>query len=171
GKATPAMEARYPAAKELRYLHHRGNSPSLADGASLLLIGSREKAAELSLTPRARIVAVANAAADPLLLTGGQAATEKALAKAGLTPADIDLFECNEAFAATVLKYQRDLGIDRERLNPNGGAIAMGHALGATGGMLMTTLLDELERREGRRGVVAISGGAGVGTAIIIERV
>ncbi len=171
GRATEAIEARFSAARSMRYVHHRGNSPSLADGASLLLIGSREKAAELGLTPRARIVAVANAAADPLLLTGGQVATEKVLSKAGLTPQEIDLFECNEAFAATVLKYERDLGIDSERLNPNGGAIAMGHALGATGGMLMTTLLDELERREARRGIVAISGGAGVGTAILIERV
>ncbi|MCM3763816.1 acetyl-CoA C-acetyltransferase [Neobacillus niacini] len=157
--------------EEISHLHHAGNSPTLADGASLILIGSKEKGKRLGLTPRARIVASTNVADHPFLLGGGQKAAEAVLKKAGLTIEDIDLFEFNEAFAATVIKFQRDFGLERDQLNPNGGVIAMGHALGATGGMLICTLLDELERRNQRRGLVAISGAAGVGTALIIERV
>ncbi|MCH6267554.1 acetyl-CoA C-acyltransferase [Neobacillus citreus] len=174
-KHISGMESRiklqFPQLKEISHVHHAGNSPSLADGASLILIGSEEKGKKLGLTPRARIVASASVADDPFLLGGGQKAAEEVLKKSGLTIGDIDLFEFNEAFAATVLKFQRDFGLDRDQLNPNGGVIAMGHALGATGGMLICTLLDELERRNQKRGLVAISGGAGVGTALIIERV
>jgi len=163
---------RYPELKAFEFLHHKGNSPALADGAALLLLANKAKAQELQLPIRARILSFANCSVEPILmLTGGQLAVQKALKKAGLSPQDIDLFEFNEAFAATVLKFQRDLNIDPEKLNPNGGTIAMGHALGATGGMLMATLLDELERRELRYGVVAISGGAGVGAATVIERI
>lgn len=168
GKAQAWIEEAYPGIAEIVHLHHSGNSPSLADGASLLLIGNEQAAA--AYQPRARIVAVANTASDPLLLGGGKRATEKVLAKAGMQPRDIDLFEVNEAFAATLLQYQRDMSIEPERINPYGGAIAMGHALGATGGMLVATLLDALEEHGLKRGLVAISGGAGIGTAMIIER-
>jgi acetyl-CoA C-acetyltransferase len=170
GNAKEWTQARYSNLAEVVHLHHSGNSPSLADGASLLLIGNEKMARTENLRPRARIIAIANTASDPLLLTGGQKATEKVLAQAGLQASEIDLFEVNEAFAATVLKYQRDLKIDPDKINPYGGAIAMGHALGATGGMLVTTLLDALEHRGLKRGLIAISGGAGVGTAMIIER-
>lgn len=170
GRAQAWIQQAYPSASEIIHLHHSGNSPSLADGASLLLIGNEHAARAGSYRPRARIVAIANTASDPLLLGGGQRATEKVLAKAGLQSRDIDLFEVNEAFAATLLKYQRDLQIEPDRLNPYGGAIAMGHALGATGGILVATLLDALEDRGLNRGLVAISGGAGIGTAMIVER-
>jgi acetyl-CoA C-acetyltransferase len=164
--------ARYPQIDQLRHLHHRGNSPALADGASLLLIGNQAQAEALGLRPRARIRAFANAACEPvIMLAAAQAATQQAIANAGLTLAQIDRFEFNEGFAAPVLKLQRDLGISPERLNVNGGTIAMGHALGATGGMLIATLLDELERSGLRFGVAAIMGGAGLGTATLIERV
>ncbi|WP_312470286.1 acetyl-CoA C-acyltransferase [Neobacillus sp.] len=166
-----AIKQHFPQLGDINHVHHAGNSPSLADGASLAIIGSREKGEELGLTPRARIVASANEADHPFLLGGGQKAAEVVLKKSGLNIEDIDLFEFNEAFAATVLKFQRDFEIGRNKLNPNGGVIAMGHALGATGGMLICTLLDELERRNKKRGLVAISGGAGIGTALIIERV
>jgi acetyl-CoA C-acetyltransferase len=163
---------RYPQIMQLRHLHHRGNSPALADGAAVALVGDRAKADQLGLRPRARIRSFANHAVEPILmLTAAQAATERALQRAGLTVDDIDLFEFNEGFAATVLKFLRDLRIDPERLNVNGGTIAMGHALGATGGMLIATLLDELERRDLQFGLAAISGGAGLGVATVIERV
>lgn len=157
--------------KNIHHLHHPGNSPALADGASLLLIGNKQAEDKLGLRPRAKIVAVTSASTDPLLLTGGQMATQKILAKTGLSVNDIDLFEYNESFSATVLKYIRDLNIPENKINVNGGVIAMGHAMGATGGMLVATLVDELERRDLLRGLVAVSGGGGLGTAIIIERV
>ena len=139
----------------------------MADGASLLLIGSRD----IGLKPRARILAVANTACDPvIMLTAAQEATQKAIAKAGLKIEDIDRFEFNEGFAAPMLKLIRDLCLDPAKVNPNGGAIAMGHALGATGGMLLCTLLDELEDHDLRYGVASILGGAGLGTAVVIER-
>lgn len=165
------MNRRYPSLKELSHVHHKGNSPSLADGASFALLASKKKMAQLGLKPRAKIVAFANQAADPMLLIGAQKATEKILAKTGFSVNDIDLFECNESFAASVVKYQRDLKIDPECLNVNGGVIAMGHSLGGTGGMLLAVLLDELERRDLKRGLISITGGAGTGTAMIIERV
>ena len=158
--------------EEIEHVHHAGNSSGIVDGASLVLIGSDTVGRELGLTPRGRIVAAAVSGADPtLMLTGPIPATRKALATAGLTVADIDLFEINEAFAAVVLKYVRDLGLDPERVNVNGGAIALGHPLGATGAMLLGTALDELERRHLHRAVVTLCIGGGMGVATIIERV
>ncbi|MEV4490224.1 acetyl-CoA C-acetyltransferase [Micromonospora coxensis] len=155
----------------IEHVHHAGNSSGIVDGAALVLIGSDRVGAELGLTPRARIVATAVSGADPtLMLTGPIPATRKALDVAGLDVADIDLFEINEAFAAVVLKYTRDLGLDPDTVNVNGGAIAMGHPLGATGAMLLGTALDELERRDLRRAVVTLCIGGGMGVATVIER-
>ncbi|SCG34500.1 acetyl-CoA C-acetyltransferase [Micromonospora coxensis] len=155
----------------IEHVHHAGNSSGIVDGAALVLIGSDTVGAELGLTPRARIVATAVSGADPtLMLTGPIPATRKALDVAGLGVADIDLFEINEAFAAVVLKYIRDLELDPDTVNVNGGAIAMGHPLGATGAMLLGTALDELERRDLRRAVVTLCIGGGMGVATVIER-
>ncbi|MGB2571229.1 acetyl-CoA C-acetyltransferase [Micromonospora citrea] len=155
----------------IEHVHHAGNSSGIVDGAALVLIGSDTVGRELGLTPRARIVATAVSGADPtLMLTGPIPATRKALDVAGLGVADIDLFEINEAFAAVVLKYVRDLGLDPDTVNVNGGAIAMGHPLGATGAMLLGTALDELERRDLRRAVVTLCIGGGMGVATVIER-
>ena len=161
----------YPALKTIEHVHTAGNSPAMADGAALLLIGNEELARHLDSPPRGIIKAMVNACDDPLLvLSGCVSATEKLLTSQGLTVDDIDLFEVHEAFAATMIKCQADLGIASEKLNVNGGVIALGHPLGATGAMMMGTLLDELERRNQRLGVVATSGAAGSGTAILIER-
>ncbi|MGW4677412.1 acetyl-CoA C-acetyltransferase [Micromonospora taraxaci] len=155
----------------IEHVHHAGNSSGIVDGAALVLIGSEQVGRDLGLTPRARIVGAAVTGADPtLMLTGPIPATHKALAAAGLTVDDIDLFEINEAFAAVVLKYVRDLGLDPDRVNVNGGAIALGHPLGATGAMLLGTALDELERRDLRRGVVTLCIGGGMGVATVLER-
>jgi acetyl-CoA C-acetyltransferase len=157
--------------EELAHVHHAGNSSGIVDGAALVLIGSDTVGRELGLAPRARIVAAAVSGADPtLMLTGPIPATRKALATAGLDAGDIDLFEINEAFAAVVLKYVRDLGLDPDRVNVNGGAIALGHPLGATGAMLLGTALDELERRDLHRALVTLCIGGGMGVATIIER-
>jgi acetyl-CoA C-acetyltransferase len=157
--------------EELAHVHHAGNSSGIVDGAALVLIGSDTVGRELGLAPRARIVAAAVSGADPtLMLTGPLPATRKALATAGLDAGDIDLFEINEAFAAVVLKYVRDLGLDPDRVNVNGGAIALGHPLGATGAMLLGTALDELERRDLHRALVTLCIGGGMGVATIIER-
>lgn len=165
------IKENFPAITELSHLHHPGNSPALADGASLLLIGNKMAQKKLDRKPRARIIGCTSAATNPLLLTGGQAAVEKLLTKFGFSKNDMDLIEYNESFAATVLKFRRDFNIDSDKLNVNGGIIAMGHAMGATGGMLIINLLEELERRDLKRGLVAASGSGGVGCAIIIERV
>ncbi|MEU8180024.1 acetyl-CoA C-acetyltransferase [Micromonospora sp. NPDC049047] len=155
----------------IEHVHHAGNSSGIVDGAALVLIGSAQVGQELDLAPRARIISAAVSGADPtLMLTGPIPATHKALAAAGLTVADIDLFEFNEAFAAAVLKYVRDLGIDPDRVNVNGGAIALGHPLGATGAMLIGTAVDELERRDLRRAVVTLCIGGGMGVATVLER-
>ncbi|MDG4778849.1 acetyl-CoA C-acetyltransferase [Micromonospora sp. WMMD961] len=155
----------------IEHVHHAGNSSGIVDGAALVLLGSEQVGRDLGLTPRARIVGAAVSGADPtLMLTGPIPATHKALAAAGLTVDDIDLFEINEAFAAVVLKYVRDLGLDPDRVNVNGGAIALGHPLGATGAMLLGTALDELERRDLRRAVVTLCIGGGMGVATVIER-
>jgi acetyl-CoA C-acetyltransferase len=155
----------------IEHVHHAGNSSGIVDGAALVLVGSEQVGRDLGLTPRARIVGAAVSGADPtLMLTGPIPATHKALAAAGLTLDDIDLFEINEAFAAVVLKYVRDLGLDPDRVNVNGGAIALGHPLGATGAMLLGTALDELERRDLRRAVVTLCIGGGMGVATVIER-
>jgi acetyl-CoA C-acetyltransferase len=160
----------YPNTK-LEAFHTAGNSPALVDGASLLLLASEDACSRLSLTPRARIVHYANASDEPVrMLTGHLRATEKLFAATGLQASDIDLWEVNESFAASVLYFQQYFNIANEQLNVNGGAIALGHPLGATGGNLMGTLLDELERRNLKRGIVAICGGAGVGVTTLIER-
>ena len=162
---------KFPWLERIEHVHHAGNSSGIVDGAALVLIGSAEAGEQLGLTPRARIAGAAVTGADPtLMLTGPAPATRKALAVAGLTPADIDLYEINEAFAAVVLKYIRDLDLDPERVNVNGGAIALGHPLGATGAMLLGTALDELERRDQRRAVVTLCIGGGMGVATVLER-
>ncbi len=149
-----------------------GNSSQICDGAAAMLIMSEEKAKELGLTPRARFHTFALAGVDPVtMLTGPIPSTEKALAKAGLTKDDLDLVEINEAFAAVVLRFVRDMDLDIEKVNVNGGAIAMGHPLGATGGMILGTLIDELERTGGRYGLATLCVGGGMGIATVIERV
>ncbi|MEX2961769.1 acetyl-CoA C-acetyltransferase [Microbulbifer sp. TYP-18] len=163
--------AAYPQLECIQHMHTAGNSSGIADGAAVLLIGSERAGREQSLTPRARIAAAAVVGTDPtIMLTGPAPATLKALAAAGLKTGDIDLFEVNEAFAAVVLRFQRELDIDPEKVNVNGGAIAMGHPLGATGAMLIGTLLDELERRQLRYGLVTLCVGGGMGVATVIER-
>jgi len=152
-------------------VHHAGNSSQITDGAAALLLMAKEKAEELGLRARARIVAQAVVGSDPvLMLTGPITATPKVLAKAGLKLGDIDLIEINEAFASVVLAWKREIGPDMSKVNVNGGAIALGHPLGATGARLMTTLLHELERRGGRYGMQLMCCGGGLGTATIIER-
>ena len=163
---------RYHWVEKINHVHSAGNSSGIVDGAALLLIGNERIGEEFGLTPRARIAAAAVSGADPtIMLTGPTPATHKLLDIAGLTVDDIDLFEINEAFASVVLKYQRDLSIPDEKLNVNGGAIAMGHPLGATGAMITGTMVDELERREARRAVVTLCIGGGMGLATLIERV
>ncbi|WP_250282580.1 MULTISPECIES: acetyl-CoA C-acetyltransferase [unclassified Frankia] len=163
---------KYHEVEKINHVHTGGNSSGIVDGASLLLIGSEQAGRDLGLTPRGRVVATAISGSDPtIMLTGPKPATEKVLATAGLTLDDIDIFELNEAFASVVLKWVRDLKIPEENVNVNGGAIAMGHPLGATGGMLVSTVLDELERREQRRGLITLCIGGGMGVATIIERV
>jgi acetyl-CoA C-acetyltransferase len=163
---------RYPQVERIAHVHTAGNSSQIVDGAAAMLIGSAQAGRSLGLTPRARIVATATLGVEPtLMLTGPAPATRKALDRAGLSLDDIDLFEVNEAFAAVVLKFQRDLGVGADRVNVAGGAIALGHPLGATGCMLLGTLLDELEQRNLQRGVAALCVGAGMGVATIIERV
>jgi acetyl-CoA C-acetyltransferase len=156
----------------MHYVHHAGNSPAIVDGASLVVIGSGRLAREEGRRPRARIRAMANVSANELLaLTGGIDAAGAVLRKAGMSAADVDLVEFNEAFAAVSIKFLRDTDWHDEQVNVNGGAIALGHAMGATGASLVGTVLDELERRDLNVGLVAVSGAAGIGTATIIERV
>lgn len=170
GFATMAL-LKYPLAECLEYVHTAGNSSGIVDGASLVLIGNHTIGEKLGLKKRARLVSTALVSTEPtIMLTGITPAVQKALAKAGLSVADIDLWEINEAFASVVLKAVEDLGVDLDRVNVNGGAIAMGHPLGATGTILLGTLLDELERRNLRYGCVTLCAGAGIGTATIIER-
>ncbi|QUW01494.1 acetyl-CoA C-acetyltransferase [Chloracidobacterium sp. MS 40/45] len=165
-------QLRYPGVERIRHVHTAGNSSGIVDGAALVLVGSREKGEALGLKPRARIVAAAVTGSEPtIMLTGPLPATRKALAKAGMTTADIDLFEVNEAFASVVLKFARDMDIDPDKINVNGGAIAMGHPLGATGAMLLGTALDELERRQQATALITLCVGGGMGIATIIERV
>jgi acetyl-CoA C-acetyltransferase len=164
--------ARYPQVERIRHVHTAGNSSGIVDGAAAVLIGSEAKGREMGLTPRGRVVATALSGTDPtIMLTGPMPATRKALAKAGLTIADIDLFEVNEAFAAVPMRFMLEMGVSHEKVNVNGGAIALGHPLGATGAMLVGTLLDELERRQLKRGLVTLCVGGGMGIATIIERV
>ena len=166
------IKERYPNLGTLQHFHHVGNSPAMADGACLMLIGSLEKGKAMGLTPRAKIVGYDSTACEPIImLLGGQISMEKAIKKAGLTIKDIDLHNFAEAFAATCLKYQRDLNIDPSKFNVNGCTMTMGHAQGASGAMITTTLLDEMERQDVQFGVAGISGGAGLGAGIVIERI
>ncbi len=163
---------RYHWVEKIDHVHHAGNSSGIVDGAALTLIGTEAAGEANGLVPRARILATALSGADPtIMLTGPAPASRKALAKAGLTVDDIDLFEINEAFAAVALRYMKDMGISHEQTNVNGGAIAMGHPLGATGAMILGTLIDELERRELRRGLATLCVGGGMGIATIVERI
>ncbi|OCB30187.1 acetyl-CoA acetyltransferase [Mycobacterium malmoense] len=163
---------KYHWVEKINHVHHGGNSSGIVDGAALVLVGSEKAGQSQGLTPRARVVATATSGADPvIMLTGPTPATRKVLDRAGLTVEDIDLFELNEAFASVVLKFQKDLHIPDEKLNVNGGAIAMGHPLGATGAMLIGTMVDELERRNARRALITLCIGGGMGVATIIERV
>jgi len=161
----------YSHVERINHVHTPGNSSGIVDGAALMLIGSEAKGRALGLQPRARIVATAVTSTDPtIMLTGPAPATRKALAKAGLRVEDIDLFEVNEAFASVVLKFIKDMGIDAARVNVNGGSIAMGHPLGATGCAILGTLLDELEVRQQRYGLATLCVGGGMGIATILER-
>ncbi len=163
---------KYPQVEQISHVHTAGNSSGIVDGAALVLVGSKEKGEALGLKPRARIVAAATVGTEPtIMLTGPAPASEKALKLANMKAKDIDLWEVNEAFAAVVLKLQKDLNIPDDMVNVNGGAIAMGHPLGATGAMLLGTLLDELERRDKSTGIVTLCVGGGMGIATIIERV
>jgi acetyl-CoA C-acetyltransferase len=163
---------KYHWVEKISHVHHGGNSSGIVDGAALVLIGSEQAGRDHGLTPRARVVSAAVSGSDPtIMLTGPTPATRKALRLAGLTTADIDLFEINEAFASVVLKWMKDLKLPEEKVNVNGGAIAMGHPLGATGAMIAGTMVDELERRQARRALVSLCIGGGMGIATIIERV
>jgi len=163
---------KYHWVEKINHVHHAGNSSGIVDGASLMAIGSEAIGQELGLTPRARIIATAVSGADPtIMLTGPAPASRKALAKAGLEVEDIDLFEMNEAFAAVVMRFMKDLGITADKVNVNGGAIAMGHPLGATGAMILGTLVDELERRDQRYGLATLCVGGGMRIATIVERI
>lgn len=158
--------------ERINHVHHAGNSSGIVDGAALVLVGSEKAGQEAGLTPRARVVATAVSGADPtLMLTGPTPATHKVLAAAGLTPADIDVWELNEAFAAVVLKWMKDFNLDIEQVNVNGGSIAMGHPLGATGSIITGIVVDELERSGGRYGLITLCIGGGMGLATIIERI
>jgi acetyl-CoA C-acetyltransferase len=185
GKLKPAFEGlaamagfddvalqKYHWVEKINHVHTGGNSSGIVDGAALLLIGNERAGKANGLTPRARIVATATSGADPtIMLVGPTPAALKALDRAGLTVDDIDLWELNEAFASVVLKFQKDLNIPNEKLNVNGGAIAMGHPLGATGAMITGTMVDELERRGAKRALITLCIGGGMGVATIIERV
>jgi acetyl-CoA C-acetyltransferase len=157
---------------EINHVHHAGNSSGVVDGAAALLLTSPEYAKAHNLKPRAKVIAIANMGDSPtLMLNAPVPATKKVLEKAGLTIADIDLFEINEAFAVVAEKYIRDLDLDREKVNVNGGAMALGHPIGATGAILIGTLVDELERRGLKRGLATMCAAGGMAPAIIIERI
>ena len=162
----------YSHVEQINHVHTPGNSSGIVDGSALMLIGSEAKGRELGLKPRARIVATAVTSTDPtIMLTGPAPATRKALSKAGLNVNDIDLFEVNEAFASVVMKFMKDMGVSEDKVNVNGGSIAMGHPLGATGCAILGTLIDELEKRKLRYGLATLCVGGGMGIATIIERV
>ncbi len=165
-------QLRYPEIETINHVHHGGNSSGIVDGSAAVLVGTKEIGAAIGRKPRARIRAFADVGSEPtIMLTGPSFAAEKALKRAGMTKADIDLWELNEAFASVVLRFMQVLDIPHEDINVNGGAIAMGHPLGATGAMILGTVLDELERRDLNTALVTLCIGAGMGTATIIERV
>ena len=163
---------RYPQVERIHHVHHAGNSSGIVDGAAAILIGSEAAGKTHGFTPRARIVAAALSGADPtIMLTGPMPAARKALAKAGMSIDQIDLFEVNEAFAAVPMKFMQEMGVPHEKVNVNGGAIALGHPLGATGAMILNTLVDELHRTGQRYGLATLCVGGGMGIATIVERV
>jgi acetyl-CoA C-acetyltransferase len=163
---------RYPQVERIHHVHHAGNSSGIVDGAAAVLVGSEAAGKMFGMTPRARVVATALSGADPtIMLTGPMPAARKALAKAGLTIDQIDLFEVNEAFAAVVMRFMKEMKVPHEKVNVNGGAIAMGHPLGATGAMILGTLIDELYRRQLRYGLATLCVGGGMGIATIVERI
>jgi acetyl-CoA C-acetyltransferase len=165
-------QQRYPEVEQINHVHHAGNSSGIVDGAAAVLLGSKEAGKSQGLKPRARIRGFASIGSEPsIMLTGPSYVTEKALKRAGMKVEDIDLFELNEAFASVVLRFMKVLNIPHDKVNVNGGAIAMGHPLGATGAMILGTVLDELERRNKTTALVTLCVGAGMGTATIIERV
>ncbi|WP_371433397.1 acetyl-CoA C-acetyltransferase [Novosphingobium sp.] len=165
-------KARYPEIEELNYVHHGGNSSGIVDGAGIVLVGSREFGERAGLKPRGRIRAYANIGSEPtIMLTAPAACSDKALKNAGMTRKDIDLWELNEAFASVVMRFQNVMDIPDDKINVNGGSIAMGHPLGATGAMILGTVLDELERRDLETGLITLCAANGLGTASIIERV
>ena len=162
----------HPEVEKIIHVHHAGNSSGIVDGAAAVLIGNREAGAKAGLKPRARVRAFANIGSEPaLMLTGPVDVTKKVLARAGMQISDIDLFEVNEAFASVVLRFMQAFDVDAEKVNPNGGAIALGHPLGATGAMILGTALDELERTGKSTALITLCIGAGMGTATIIERI
>ena len=163
---------KHPEVDQINHVHHAGNSSGIVDGAAAVLLGSKDAGERLGLRPRARIVRSATVGSEPcIMLTGPAPASRKALAKAGMQPSDIDLWEINEAFSSVCLLFMEEMGIDRSVTNVNGGAIAFGHPLGATGAMLVGTMLDELERRDLNTALITLCVGAGMGTSTIIERV
>jgi acetyl-CoA C-acetyltransferase len=163
---------KYHWVEKINHVHTPGNSSGIVDGAALIAIGNEQTGADLGLRARAKILATAVSGADPtIMLTGPAPASRKALTKAGLTVDDLDLVEINEAFAAVVLRFVRDMGLDIDKVNVNGGAIAMGHPLGATGAMILGTLIDELERQDKRYGLATLCVGGGMGIATVVERV
>jgi acetyl-CoA C-acetyltransferase len=163
---------KYNTLEKIYHVHTPGNSSGIVDGASAVLIGSENAGRDLNLKPRARILAGSILASDPVIMLAGPGpAAKKCLKTAGLTPDDVDLWEINEAFASVALRYMKDLAIDHSITNVNGGSIAMGHPLGATGAMLVSTMLDELERRELKRGMLSLCVGGGMGISCLIERV
>ncbi|MGI4881203.1 MAG: acetyl-CoA C-acetyltransferase [Janthinobacterium lividum] len=176
GEQMPGFDAlalmKYPEVERIAHVHHGGNSSGIVDGAAAVLVGNREMGEKYGIRPRARILGMASIGSEPtIMLTGPAPVTEKLLKRLGMTVGDIDLFELNEAFASVVLRYMQVLNIDHERINVNGGAIAMGHPLGATGAMILGTVLDELERSGKSTALVTLCVGAGMGTATVIERI
>jgi acetyl-CoA C-acetyltransferase len=166
------IKQRYPEVEDVVHVHHAGNSSGIVDGASAVLIGTKEMGKALGLKPRAKILGGASIGSEPaIMLTGPEFVTAKLLKKLGMTTKDIDLWELNEAFASVVLRWVQALELDMAKVNVNGGAIAMGHPLGATGGMILGTMVDELERADKERALITLCVGAGMGTATVIERV
>jgi len=166
------IKEKYPHVERINHVHTPGNSSGIVDGAAAVLIGSSKAAERFGLKPRARIISTALVGTEPtIMLTGPAPAAQKALSIAGMTAEDIDLFEVNEAFASVVMRFMDDLNVPHSKVNVNGGAIAMGHPLGATGAMILGTLLDELEARNLSTGMATLCVGGGIGIATIIERV
>jgi acetyl-CoA C-acetyltransferase len=176
GEVMPGFDAviqqRYPELERINHVHHAGNSSGIVDGAAAVLIGTKEMGDALGLKPRAKILGGASIGSEPsIMLTGPEFVTKKLLDRLGMTTKDIDLWELNEAFAAVVLRWVQALDLDMEKVNVNGGSIAMGHPLGATGAMILGTMVDELERSNKERALITLCVGAGMGTATVIERV